>query len=162
MRELRQSKYHIKPMKELFYVIASNQEKLIADKKTYLIKIIINITIRCNRFLVFKYVDMHHQEIMWRIIRFLGLNLQNLHEMGLDKEISYLFSCYLAKSNKHYSHSKDYADMISRVLENLPIFSHSLTLMNVLFPTALTLGLLEAKHCDKDVISRLDLNKTEK
>ncbi len=139
-------------MKELFYIIASNQEKLMADKNSGLLKSIISLMIRCSRFLVYKSIDIYHEEIFWKIIRFFGYNIKNLNEMGLNKEINYLFSCYLAKSFKHYSHSKEYADIVSRLLENLAVFSSNLTTLNVLFPAALALGLLEGKHCDKDII----------
>lgn len=133
-----------------------------ADKNSVSLKAIINLMIRCSRFLVCKDVDTYHEETYWKIIRYFGYNIQNLHAMGLNDDINRLFTCYLTKSYKHYSHSKEYADIVNRLLENLPVFSNNFTTMNVLFPAALTLGLLEAKHCDKEIVSKLDLDFTEK
>lgn len=89
---------------------------------------------------------------MWKIIRVIGKNIQAINDMGLNKELNFFYYCYLSKSHKHYSHSKDYSDIVSKLLDHLPIVADNLTTLNTLFPVALNLGLLEGKHCQKELL----------
>lgn len=112
-----------------------------------LLKAILILMLKCNRYLVYKDLDIYLEETVWKLLKTLTSNIPTFFELGLNKEVNVFLTSYLGKHFKHYTHSKEFMDFVVRVLGHLDLLKQSLSTLNNLFHAALRLNLLEAKHC---------------